>query len=63
MIAIPSEEDFLYCVVVRDPLTKRPIEYALFQTESEAIEVMSNLLSKGTFAAVAKKRIKSKKIP
>lgn len=63
MITIPSEEDFLYYVVVRDPLTKRPIEYALFQTESEAIEVMSSLLSKGTFAAVAKKRIKSKKIP
>lgn len=53
-------EGVLYCVVVQDPLTKKPVEYAFYENESQAIQTMSNIIASGRFAAVAKKRIKSK---
>lgn len=55
-----SKESFLYCVIVQDPLTNKPVEYAFFNSEPEAMETMSKIISSGRFAAVAKKRFKSK---
>ena len=47
----------LFSVVIQDRLTKKPVEYALFDNEPEAIKLMAEFLQKGQFAAVAKKRI------
>jgi len=53
----------IYYVVIQDKLTKKPIQYACFDTEAEAVKLMADLLSRGEFAAVAKKRVKFDYIP
>lgn len=53
--------DIIYLVVTQDPLTNRPVDYAVCSSEREASRIMTRLLEAGRFAAVAKKRMISDK--
>tara|TARA_R100001510_G_C7572870_1_gene148649 strand:+ start:76 stop:267 length:192 start_codon:yes stop_codon:yes gene_type:complete len=58
MTQLQQDWEVLYYVVIQDKLTKKPIEYACFDNEYEATKLMVKIISSGSFAAVAKKRIK-----